>query len=432
VKAGKWLPEPDRSRFSSGAEPVVRSSTARRVNPLRSLRCRLGPPVVLVGAFYVGFVTLRLLEYDVIWFVHLGRVMLESSTTSSILTPNLGWQSEIGYDGQYYYAIAVDPANASDYITGSKAGYVYSRPVFPAVSRIVALGRVELVPYTMLLVNLGAVLLGTLAVAGWLRRNGSSPWLSVLFGLYPGLVFSVFRDLTEPLAYGLVAIALWLFDPKDRQRVLMAGAILALAALTRETVVVFSLVAAVALFATGAVDGQRLWSWSRWRAPSGFLVLTVAPLLVWKAIVAAVLDVFTQETPGGAAALIPFYGIASYWPWDAQHILVVTAVIAPALLAVLLALRLLAGSGPRLYGVLLILNAAAFVVFLPSAVYVDFGAAGRAATGLVLATVCCVPAWRALDGRMGPILLVCLMWSLPWYLVMAATLGLPGLDLITT
>jgi hypothetical protein len=395
----------------------------------------LEPPVVIVGALYFGLVSLRILEYDVIWFVHLGREMLESSTTSSILTPDLGWQSEIGYDGQYYYAVAVDPANASDYMrdmTGDKAGFVYSRPVFPALSRLVGLGQVELVPYAMLLVNLAAVLLGTLAIAGWLRRKGSSPWFSVLFGLYPGLVFSVFRDLTEPLAYGLVAISLWVFDPKDRRRVAAAGAVLALAALTRETVVLFSLVAAAALVCVNSTDRQRLWSWSRWRVPLVFLFLTIAPFLVWRAIVGAVLGAPTQESPGGASVLIPFHGIISYWPWSAEHVLVVAGVVVPTLVTLVVTLPLLVRSGLRLYGALVVLNAVVFVVFLPKSVYVDFGAASRAATGVVLASICCIPAWRSLRCQGAPAYLVVLTaWSLPWYLVASAIIGLPGLDLIT-
>lgn len=291
----------------SPAGSETRSSRARR--PL------LWPPIVVVGAFYFVFVGLRLAQEGVLWFVHLGRQTLESAGTSSALA-DLEWQSEIGYDGQYYFALAVDPANASDYMDG-KAGYVYARPFFPALSRLVSLGQVDYVPHAMLLINVSAVLLGTAALAAWLRRNDVSPWFSAIYGLYPGLVFSVFHDLTEPLAYGLVAIALWFFDPKDGRRLAAAAATLSLAALTRETVVLFALVGAAALVHRRIDDRGRRWSWSRWRRPVAFLVVTTAPLLAWKAIVGAVLQEPAQESPGGAVALIPFYGIASYWPWGA-------------------------------------------------------------------------------------------------------------------
>jgi len=391
----------------------------------------LWPPIAAVGAFYLVFVVLRIAQHGVLWFVHLGRQTLEAASTSSALT-DLQWQSEIGYDGQYYYALAVDPANAADYMDG-KAGYVYARPFFPVLSRLVGLGQVDLVPHAMLLINVCAVLLGTAALAAWLRRNDVSPWFAVLYGLYPGLVFSVFRDLTEPLAYGLVAVALWFFEPKDGRRVAAAAVVLSLAALTRETVVLFALVGAAALVRDQLGDDERWWSWRRWRAPAVFLVATTAPLLVWKAIVGAVLQESAQESPGGALALIPFYGIASYWPWGAQHMLVVVTVVVPTVLAVALGLPLLAHARSRLCGALLMLNAAAFVVFLPKVVYVDYGAAGRAAIGVVLATICCIPAWKALSARWRPaVQLVSLAWSFLWYLLVAATLGLPAVALITS
>ncbi len=390
----------------------------------------LWPPIVVVGAFYFVFVGLRLAQEGVLWFVHLGRQTLESAGTSSALA-DLEWQSEIGYDGQYYFALAVDPANASDYMDG-KAGYVYARPFFPALSRLVSLGQVDYVPHAMLLINVSAVLLGTAALAAWLRRNDVSPWFSAIYGLYPGLVFSVFHDLTEPLAYGLVAIALWFFDPKDGRRLAAAAATLSLAALTRETVVLFALVGAAALVHRRIDDRGRRWSWSRWRRPVAFLVVTTAPLLAWKAIVGAVLQEPAQESPGGAVALIPFYGIASYWPWGAHHTLVVVSVVVPTVLATAVGLPLLTDMRWRLCGALLMLNAAAFVVFLPKVVYVDYGAAGRAAIGVVLATICCIPAWRAVSGGRPPLHLVSLTWSLPWYFLAAVGLGLPALALLTS
>lgn len=431
-KAGQRSPAPDLSRSSKDAEPNVKRSAVRHPGRREPLWYRLGPPIVIVGAFYIGFVTRRILEFDVLWFVHLGREMLESSTTSSILMPELGWESEIGYDGQYYYAVAVDPANAADYMTrDDNAGYIYSRPLYPFLSRLVSLGQHEIVPYAMLLINVSAVVLGTVAIAAWLRRNDSSPWFSVLFGLYPGLVFSVFRDLTEPLAYGLVAIALWVFDPRDRRRVAAAAVILAFAALTRETVVLFTLIAAAVLVSV-STDPQRWWSWSRWRIPLAFLVVAIAPLALVKAIIGAVLGEQSQEGPGGASALIPLYGIASYWPWSSQQRLAAITVVVPALLSLAVALPLLLRRGLRPHVALLALNVAALVVFLPKSVYVDFGAASRAATGVVLATICCIPAWRSHSGRRAPVYLLALAaWSLPWYLLAAESLGIKGLDLIT-
>jgi hypothetical protein len=392
-------------------------------------RGRAWPPAVLVGVFYIVYVTLRVREHDVLWLVHLGRRMLYSATSSDVLTPELGWQSEIGYDGQYYYAVAVDPLNAADYID-EKSGYVYARPLYPILARVVALGQVEFVPHAMLAIGVLAVVVGTLAIASWLHRHDVSPWFSLVYGLYPGLVFSVFRDLTEPLAFSLVAVAIWAFEPSSRHRVTAAAVILAFAALTRETVVLFSLAGALALFAFPR-DEQGA-STRKWRTATTFVLISIGPLLLWKAGLSIAFADHVQERPGGLTTLVPFYGIGSYWPWDAEHGLVLLAVVVPTVVAMLGSIALLARKPLRIYGLLLLSNCAIFVVFLPSVVYSNFGAASRAAMGVVLAVICCLPAWKSIGSRYLPShWIVAWAWSLPWFVLSAALVGIDGIDLIT-
>ena len=90
---------------------------------------------------------------------------------------------------------------------------------------------------------------------------------------------------------------------------------------------------------------------------------------------------------------------------------------------------------------LLLVNVLLYVVFLPGSVDVDYGAAGRAAVGVVLAALYCVPAWwdsAASGGRAARaigrslVLVGAFSWSLAWYLLVARHYGLDGLGLITT
>jgi len=71
---------------------------------------------------------------------------------------------------------------------------VYSRPFYPAVSRAASLGSVRALPYAMVGINVLAVLAGTAAVALWFLRRDFSPWPALLYGLFPGLALTVFRD----------------------------------------------------------------------------------------------------------------------------------------------------------------------------------------------------------------------------------------------
>jgi hypothetical protein len=394
---------------------------------------------VSVVAFYAVIVTLRMGQHSALWFVHIGQDFLTTSDSSSVIRPSLGWQSRVGYDGQYYFAVAADPRHAHDYMPGS-GGYVYARIGYPFVSRAASLGSVRTLPYVMLIVNLLGAVVGTLAVALWLRRRRAPVWPAVLFGLYPGLIFAVLRDLTEPLAFALVAVAVFVYDERSTRRLVASAALFAAAALTRETVVPFALAAAVALAVT---DARRAGQWRSptiWRRPVVFAAGAVAPLLLWRVLVTAYLHEPTQET-GGSGWAVPFHGILSYWHWDSQHRLIVLTVVLPALAAaggaLVLARRRIA---PVAAGLLLV-NVLLYVVFLPGSVDVDYGAAGRAAVGVVLAALYCVPAWwdsAASGGRaaraIGRSLVVvgAFSWSLAWYLLVARHYGLPGLGLITT
>ena len=64
--------------------------------------------IVCVATFYGVLVARRADQHSVRWFVHLGHQFLTTSSKSNVLTPALGWQSPVGYDGQYYFAIAAD------------------------------------------------------------------------------------------------------------------------------------------------------------------------------------------------------------------------------------------------------------------------------------------------------------------------------------
>jgi hypothetical protein len=407
------------------AEPSIER---RSTSPLLgSAQVALALGCVLV--FYAFLVPARIEQHGVRWFVHFGDRFLSTSTRSDAITPLLGAQSTIGYDGQFYYALAADPVNARYYMPG-KAGYVYSRVFYPATARAVSLGSAEAIPYAMLAINLVAVGAGTFAVALWLRARGAPAWPAALFGLYPGMIFSALRDLTEPLAFALAAFAVLAYDERRTGRLVASASLFALAALTRETVVPFALAGAAALaLADGA--GRHTWRSARvWRRSLLFVAGTCGPLLVWRQVVTAYVHEPTQETGGGGWA-IPFHGIVSYWPFDPQHRLIALTVILPTL-AVAVGAILLLRRAP-VAAALLLVNVLFYVVFLPASVDVDYGAAGRAAIGVMLAALYCLPAWQ-MRGlvRAAALGAGAFAWSIGWYLVVASHYGLDGFNLITT
>ena len=144
-----------------------------------------------------------------------------------------------GFDGQFAYYIALDPLHATTYL--DEPTYRLSRILYPLLARALALGRPTDIPYAMLATNWLALVGGTLALAAWLRRRGVSAWFALIFGLYPGLFEGLRYDLTEPLCYALVALAIYLIDFGGPRRIVWAGLAFALAALARESALFFAI-----------------------------------------------------------------------------------------------------------------------------------------------------------------------------------------------
>ena len=382
---------------------------------------RVAPVVLCVVAFYAVFVSIRAEQHGVSWFVHFGSTFLSVAHTSDVIRPSLGPRNTFGYDGQLYFALAADPAHAHDYMEGN-AGVVYSRVFYPAVSRVASGGSTAALPYAMLAINLFAVLAGTVAVALWLLTRGFPPWPALLYGLAPGLVVGVFHDLTEPLAYGLAAFAVLAFDRTRARRLMLSALLFALAVLTRETIVPFALAGAAAL----ALDDRR------WRRAGAFAAATCGPLLLWRLVVTLWLGEPTQEVGHERGWVLPLHGIWSWWPFDSVHWLIVLTVTLPALAAAGGALALLRRRQCLVPAGLLLVNVLLYVVWLPRAVDIDEAAASRAAFGVILAALYCLPAWWTRSrGRM-LVATGAAAGSLAWFLLAAALLGVAGLRDLTT
>jgi hypothetical protein len=371
--------------------------------------------IACVALFYAIFVPLRLAQHDVFWFVHPGRAFITAADSSPYLS-GLRWDRPVGYDGEYYFAVAADPAHAKDYLH-RKAGVVYSRVGYPALTYLASAGSRRAMPTAMLAINLIAVLVATGALALWLLRKGLTPWPALLYGLYPGVIFSAFFDLTEPLAYALVALgALFVI-----RRPWVAAALLCGAVLTRETTILFALAAAV-------VVGRHAW-----RRGVAFVVLTCAPLLLWRLVVGAYTGQPTQETGHSPGWYIPFHGFWPGYPLDSEHRLILFATLVPALLAGAGATYLLVRRQALVPATLLLANVVFYVVFLPRGPYIDYPAASRSVLGVLVAAFYCLPWWWnrwwlarfVLAGQ-------ALAWSLPWYLFVAWKYDLPTIDALTS
>ncbi|MEW5872613.1 MAG: AZOBR_p60025 family cell surface glycopolymer formation protein [Chloroflexota bacterium] len=289
-------------------------------------------------------------------------------------------QGEPGYDGQFVYYMARDlrPAQVAPHL--DVPAYRYQRILLPLLVRGLSLGKPEIIPWMLALLGILAQGAGTWAVAQLLKDWGVSPWYALVYGLWAGLLLAVIVDLTEPLAYGLVAGA---FLALQRQRKLLGWALLGLAVFAKEVTVLF--VVAVAL----AYLSER-----QWRSALGVSLLTGIPFFLFQLWL---WSVFGQPGVGSGGDMatpfewIPFMGIWRIGAFSVQYMIAMLVVFAPTIMlpavwGVWKSLRFWL-AGERNMVVLALLLNSLIIPFVPFSTFRETGGMLRFACGLVLTII---------------------------------------------
>jgi hypothetical protein len=164
--------------------------------------------------------------------------------TPDQLPPGMPLAKTYGYDGQFFYRLALNPLNFHHTAYGIRMDqpYRYMRIGYPALTWLVSAGQHSVVPVMLVAVNIAAI--GAMGYLGamFARQSGRHAAWGLLLPGYYGLITSLSRDTAEPLA--AVCLLAGLLAVRARRPVL-AAALLAFGALTRETVM--AAVAAIAI-----------------------------------------------------------------------------------------------------------------------------------------------------------------------------------------
>lgn len=274
-------------------------------------------------------------------------------------------KAPVGYDGQFAYAIAVNPLGAAPLL--DDPAYRYQRILYPMLARVMALGQPEWVPWTLIALNVLALALGAELLGRHLTRRGLRPWYGLLFILWVGQWFSLRFDLQEPLSLALALAALAFLD---RNHVWLAAVTFGLGGLTKDIALLFCLGAAASKFVS-----RRIW-------PGVILLLGgVLPYLLWAAVLSGIFKTCVFQSSAATMEWIPFNGLRFCPP--ALLGLALLWLIAPAALAIGVILNE-RSTMQKSWPFWATLANIAFLVFLPRTAYWDGIALLRLGGGLVI------------------------------------------------
>jgi hypothetical protein len=292
----------------------------------RSLRGRapspgLNRPIVPAVIAFLGWLGFVLARLEVWANRHLSLFMLLGSgrtgfTQAKQLPPGvmIGDPSAAGYDGQFYYRLALDPFNWNKTAFGitMDQSYRYTRIGYPVLAWLVSLGQHQLVPVALVAINLLGVAAMAFLGGMFARESGRHALWGLAFAAYFGLVISVGRDTAEPLAEACMLGGLLSYR---RSKPVLAACLFAVGAVTRETI----------LLAPAAIAVIRLVAIARRRERPGLADLAwVVPACVYGVLELAVHFVVKGEFPllanGNRNLAVPFTAMVDALKFDIAHI----------------------------------------------------------------------------------------------------------------
>ena len=186
-------------------------------------------------------------DHDISRFIVCGD---QFTDTSQLPTPLKILSNSSGYDGQFFARLAFSPLDQrkSAYgITLDSPPYRQQRIIYPILAWIMAAGRAELVPWTLVLVNFLALVGIAIIAATMAHRFHLYPGYGLLVMLSSGFLLSFGRNLAEPLAGFFVLLALYFLLEK---RLVGCAIFASFGVLTRES----------AIITFGAVGLLTMWN----------------------------------------------------------------------------------------------------------------------------------------------------------------------------
>ncbi len=257
--------------------------------------------VALYATLLLTMAASRLFDFSIFIFAGDRFVAQEALPAPIAVTPN-----SLGYDGQFYYRLALAPLSferSAHGVTLDEPAKRMQRILYPTLARLVSFGQVDRVPASLLIVNLIGI--GVLAsVTAWFAGHGLAWWLPLAILGWPGFLSSLTLDTAEITSAALMLSALACYLSNR----LAAYCILAMAAsLTRETTLPIFL--GVLIYESYAALAARALKTSWGRIVPCALVFI--PFAIWWATLSVAWGQPPQPLSGNHDIGWPFVGLVT-------------------------------------------------------------------------------------------------------------------------
>lgn len=320
--------------------------------------------LIFIVSLAMSMAVLVKYDWNPVTFAHTGTLFTNRSADVPEETVT------VGYDGQFVYYIARDGMQAAPLIDG--ISFRFQRILLSVAARVLALGNTDLVPWTILAINILAHSLGAGLIAFLTARYGASGILSGLtYGLWIGSLLIVRYDLTEGLCFtlGLAAIVAY-----QQQRYRWTVFLLMLSALSKEIGLVFA-------------AGLALHSWFENRRGWAVLLAGVPALqlFAWWGVLWLLFNELPAQYNSSRLQLIPLRGLVLAPISTPERVMLIFWLALPAVILFLLTWYQIFQKRRLTLTTALLLPAAVFVFAIPSGTWFDSVAAFRVGMPILIA-----------------------------------------------
>jgi len=278
--------------------------TMARLSDLSDSPLVTGGVLLLVGVCFVAARLILVAHGHISFFVIAGSQFVNPAQAPHGLVIMKGQ----GYDGQFYYRLALAPWKLGPTAYGITIDSTLrdGRIGYPVLAWLASFGQRALVPYSLVAVNVVALAFTGFFSGKWAHSFGRHALWGLLPAGYFGLEYSLSRDLTEITSIALVigGIVAW-----RRGHAILAGLSFGGAVLCRET----ALVVVAALLVTRVFEVVRRHQ--RIGRDDAAWAIPLVAYGAWEVVVRIATGAYPVRTGRGNIG-VPFAGLfhaARYW-----------------------------------------------------------------------------------------------------------------------